>query len=247
MVLVLSGANRVIQLFETDSVWYYLFFGFSLFAMFITVVVALSVPSFYAVIRFYKNLFSGEGYLSFTLPVTPAQHLWVKSITATVMTMAVGVVCILGCCLVMAGDVFTEVCKAIAYFGGKLDAKNTWNLIAVVAEVVILLAISTFAGHFVLYSCVCIGQLFRKHRILGAFGVYFIYYMATQFLSGIFSFTLELLSASGALDSLTEYTVKNPWLVSHIYLIGLLVVTLVQAVVCFVVCNLIMKRKLNLE
>ena len=35
-------------------------------------------------IRFYKNLFTDEGYLTWTLPATPAQQLWAKIISGTI-------------------------------------------------------------------------------------------------------------------------------------------------------------------
>ena len=247
LMLLLSGANRILQFFESDSVIYYIIFGFSLFFAFITMAAALTVPNFYGVIRFYKHLFSGEGYLSFTLPVTPAQHLWVKSITATVMTLAVGVVCILSCMLLMAGDVFTEVCRLIAYLGGKMDSEMAWNMVAVLAELVLMLVVGTFSSHFLFYSCVCLGQLFRKNRILGAFLVYIIYYMVTQVFSVIFSVAIEVLAVSGSLDWLDKFTAENPFLFTHISMGSSILLYVVMAVACFIICNTVMKRKLNLE
>lgn len=247
LVLLLSGANRILQFFESDSVLYYLIFSFSLFFVFVTMAVALTVPNFYGVIRFYKHLFSGEGYLSFTLPVTPAQHLWVKSVTATVMTLAVGVVCVLGCMLLMAGDVFTEVWKLIVYLGGKADQEVIWNLVGLLAELLAILVVGTFSGHMVFYSCVCLGQLFRKNRILGAFLVYIIYYVVTQVVSMVFSFSLEILAAAGAMDWLNTFTAEHPFLFGHISMGSSLLLNLVIAVACFIICNTVMKRKLNLE
>ena len=39
------------------------------------------------VVRFYRNLFSDEGYLSQTLPVTPGQHLLAKTISGSIWAM----------------------------------------------------------------------------------------------------------------------------------------------------------------
>ena len=46
------------------------------------------------VIRFYKNLFTKEGYLTFTLPVTSTQHILVKSTTA-VLVQIVSIIAIM--------------------------------------------------------------------------------------------------------------------------------------------------------
>ena len=247
VILVMACANRVIQFFETDSGFYYIFFVLSLLSLFITMVIALAVPSFYAAIRFYKNLFSGEGYLSFTLPVTPAQHLWVKSLTATVMTLAVGAVCVLCCLVVISGDVFAEVCNVGIYYANRAKLGQLLNCAGVVAEFLVLIPVSVFAGHFLIYGCVCLGQLFRKNRILGAFGIYFIYYILSQIFSGAISFGIEILAICGVLDPVGEFISQHPFAGIHSYMIVITVLVLAQSVVCFVICNQIMKRKLNLE
>ena len=68
------------------------------------IMVALAFPFVYSVIRFYRNLFTGEGYLSFTLPVTPANHLWVKVVTAVSFSLLSVLVAALSGVIITAGE-----------------------------------------------------------------------------------------------------------------------------------------------
>ena len=59
---------------------------FTLFIIlyFIIVSAASFATSIVIVVRFYKNLFSGQGYLTRTLPVTSGQHLLAKTISGSI-------------------------------------------------------------------------------------------------------------------------------------------------------------------
>ena len=47
------------------------------------------------VVRFYKNLFTSEGYFTFSIPVSPVQHIWCKLICGMAMILASTVVVII--------------------------------------------------------------------------------------------------------------------------------------------------------
>jgi len=246
-VLTLAGAHRLLQLFETDSPIYILINVLFLLAYFLTLMVALCFPTFFAMIRFYKNLFTGEGYLSFTLPVTPTQHLWVKSLTATVMSMGIGIVCLLSGLIITAGDVFTEIWKLAAYYLGKLNADQTWNVVFGCLETVLMLLVSTFSGHLLYYACICLGQRFRKNRLLASVGIYFAYYYISQIFGIILGVVMEVLEISGALSSMSAYMNAHVSLTVHVSMLISLVLSAVQGVVCFLICRHTMTKKLNLE
>ena len=73
----LVKGNESFQTLELSRLWgiagtfYILGFALFIFAIVIVTVVYLGI-------RIQKNLFSDEGYLTHTLPVTPAQLLWSK-------------------------------------------------------------------------------------------------------------------------------------------------------------------------
>ena len=115
-----AAAGRIVQFFETESIYYYLVFGSAMLAFGVAAFVLLFAPTVFDVFRFYRNLFTGEGYLSFTLPVSPAQHLFVKMVTAGCFQLLTMAVVLLSGLVLMAGDVLTEVLKAAAYLWKQL-------------------------------------------------------------------------------------------------------------------------------
>lgn len=81
-ILVLSGGSGLgSPLFGVLSAILLLFAILALFALRVAVVVI-------TVQRFYKNLLGGEGYLMFTLPVTPGQHILAKLAVGMTWTAA---------------------------------------------------------------------------------------------------------------------------------------------------------------
>lgn len=246
-VMTVAGLHRILQFFESDSPIYMFINVMTLLVYFLTVAAAMCFPTVYAVIRFYKNLFSGEGYLSFTLPVTPVQQLWVKSLTATAMSAAVALVCLLSGMLITAGDVFVEICKLIGYYFDKLPAKQLWHYIGIVIEFLVLMIVTAFGGHLTYYACICGGQLFKKHRLIMSVVVFFIYYYVTQFFSIILGVVMEILEMKGALNGFYAWCAEHVLATAHISILGSLAVYAGLSVLCFFFCRWVMTRKLNLE
>ena len=56
------------------------------------------------IIRFYKNMYSDEGYLTATLPVTATEHIFSKFITGFTWVMASAVVCVVSFLIIFIGE-----------------------------------------------------------------------------------------------------------------------------------------------
>lgn len=247
IVLAVSVMHRIIQLFENDSVYYSIVNGSVSFMYGIALMVCSVAPVVFGIVRFYKNLFTGEGYLTFTLPVTPADHLRVKLWTAVGFSVVSGIVCLVSVLIITAGDVFTEICKAAAYLMNMIPKNMVGHAVGYCLEGVVLLAAST-AGNFLFYdTCMCIGQLFRKNRILAAVGVYFGFSVVSQILSTVLGVVLAILEASGALDGVYAYAETHVAETVHILLGGSIAVTTAFTLVCWLICHHIIRKKLNLE
>lgn len=247
IVLAVSAMHRIIQIFENDTIYYSIISGSASFVYTLAVMTCLAAPVVFGVVRFYKNLFTGEGYLSFTLPVTPANHLWVKVVTAVVFSLLSALVCLVSVLIVTAGEVFTEICNAAEYLIRQIPQDIAGHLAGYCAEILVLLIVSFFASFLLNDACICIGQLFRKNRILGAVGVYFGYYVITQILSTIMGVMLVILEETGSLDAIYSFIEKHEMETVHIALCGSIAVTAVMALVYWLICHHIMRKKLNLE
>ena len=88
IIPITALVNRIIQLFETKTDIYNIIFGSSVFMFIASVIVSMVMAFVLAISRFYKNLFTSEGYLTLTLPVTATNHIFVKLTTAVTFVFA---------------------------------------------------------------------------------------------------------------------------------------------------------------
>lgn len=250
MFIVLLGLGlltRCIQFFENDTTAYDIVLGSSIFALVVAIIIC-SVMIFLAIIsRYYKNLFTLEGYLSFTLPVTPAQHIFTKLFVAVMFSFIGSVVSFLAVIISLDGEVLTEVIKAVSYlFKTFLYKLPSAHLIFYIIEVVLLHFCLTCYQCLLFYTCITIGQLARKNRVLLAFGVYFGYYYAVQILSTVFTIVF-----SSFIDPIVDFIVTlfetSPFATIHIIFIALIIISIAVSAVLYVICNVIIRKKLNLE
>ena len=93
-----------------------LVFSLILFVTLMTLLIsALSIFTWMqAAFRFYRNLFSKEGYLSWTLPVSAPQHLWSKIISGYILMAADLLILSAGVLLLVTGDNVTSAYSMIA-------------------------------------------------------------------------------------------------------------------------------------
>lgn len=246
-MMAIAGFGRLIMIFETDTVAYNLASGSSVALFVVAVMTALIMTMFVGVIRFYKNLFTGEGYLSFTLPVTPKQHLWVKSTTAVVCTLITLVVILVSCCVMVKGPLFIELIKASMYV-----LKNCWEVcgahtILYVIEIVILFLVALYSTYMQYYSCITIGQLARKNRVVAAIGVYFGYYVISQIISTVFIMSLAIYEHLIPYYEIAEFINYHPNTAIHLFLLSLILICALLGLLFFAINRYIMTKKLNLE
>lgn len=247
ITLVSAGFHRVIQLFENDSVYYGILIGSSTLLYVVALLCCIAFSLIFGIVRFYRNFFTGEGYLTFTLPATKAQLLWVKISTAVCFSVVSVVVCVTSGCIVTAGEVFEEVCKAVAYLAKDFTAAEVAHLIGWALEFLLLLLAAEFANHLFYYTCICIGQLFRKNRVLAAVGVYFGFYVISQILSTVGMVVFTMLAAMDIWEGVFLWIEGNPEIFIHSFLCGFAVLTALTDLIYYWICHHIIRKKLNLE
>lgn len=250
VMLAFSVAFRIFLCFENGSVAYEVItaLGVAIFILFLTMCVAFC--AIFGVVRFYKNLFTGEGYLTLTLPVTAAQHIWVKALTAAAMQLLTVLMALLSAVILMSGDVLTEVMKAAAYIWKQIPAEYAGYIPGYFVEFLLMALAGSVFGPMLYYACICIGQLFKKHRILAAVGVYFGYYYLCQILASIAFGALTMVGMTVPGDMLNqslEMTVEQVLGAYHNLLFMGILWTVGIGMIYFVICHHILSKKLNLE
>lgn len=144
---------------------------------------AISTFAFVAYIlgirRFYKTLFTGEGYMTLSLPATASQLIWAKLLSALIGVLFAAAVSTLSLTVFLVGwDVATmqEIAEVFSFIseGIKLLAQ-TEPLVLV--EAIVLTLIILPMGLLVVFAIISIGQLFTNRRKLATFliflGAYF--------------------------------------------------------------------------
>lgn len=247
--------GRIIQFFEADNTVYNTVNIIAILSYVVAIIAVMAMSYVFTITRFYRHLFTSEGYLSFTLPVTPTQHILTKLTTAVITHVASLIVVLISACIITAGDVLIEVCRAIFYVLDKMPAllaaefQDTtaaqWkaNLWLFFIEFILLLIAAVIYQMLLFYGCITVGQTFHKNRILAAVGVYFGYYLATQAVGTV----LVIVSQFLPWESLGELFVEAPILCIHWVMWGAIMLNLVLSVALFVVSHSIIRHKLNLE
>lgn len=186
--------------FLISTIFLVLFWSFSIMGL------ALSA-TFLSATRFSQSLFTGEGYLTFSLPVTPTQLLIGKIVSALIAGFACVVVIALSVLVVVPSSVWTELIETnflgtIFSFLGSLFSSDP----LVILEDILIGIAGLPAGLLCLYLVASIGQLFKKRRTL----------IAIALLFGI-SYFADLI-----LIPLMEIAAVIPHLLPWLYFIGLL-------------------------
>lgn len=252
VVLGMGTLNRLIQLFENETRAYSIVFWSSVIAMGIAAVVCMVMTVVEGIRRFYKNLYTKEGYLSFTLPVTTGQHLTVKTLGAVLCVLLTCIIILLSACIAASWEPMAEAWKAFGYLVRMAcrsfeEAGYPGYGPLLIAEGV-LLSILTIAGFFIkVYACIAIGQTARKNRILSAVGIFFGIYVLKQILATAAVIRIDACGSLPVLQTLLDLLDDNPARgLQSMMLLLLGTVTAVSAVYAFLTLRM-MNRHLNLE
>ena len=224
-------------------------------ATIVAIAVVLGISMFYFVTaifiytRFYKNFFTDEGYLTFTLPVKRTQLLNSKLITSIITSSLTGLIVVI--------DFF------IAFFIGTSDLidKNDFSLmwdellhtpidnfvlylVIYVIEALLLLLLCEILATLFVFSCITIASIItKKAKIITAIGIY---YVANSIVSSLLSiFWLFGVGSIGYwMDSIPENYVFP------VFALLLLMCILFMGILCTAFYSLqywMLDRKLNLS
>ncbi|MGN0453008.1 MAG: hypothetical protein ACI4GZ_04310 [Ruminococcus sp.] len=240
--------TRFVVLFETDSVSYKIVIGSSVFILIAAILTSLVLAVVLSVVRYYKNLFTSEGYLSFTLPVTPANHLWVKSLVALMFVSLTALTAVVSVLIAASGEPIVEVFKALSFLW-KLVTQEVQeiHLVLYIIEFLGVLIAATFYELFLFYTCITVGQLAKKNRIFLAVGVYFGYYVVTQVIATIFTVLFAVFGHLLPLQEIAEFIDNHTVGCIHAGAVALIAFYLVLSGICFVISHSIIRKRLNIE
>lgn len=223
---------------------------FFLVVSFIGIFGSLVVTEVLVFVRFYKNFYTDEGYLTFTLPVKRSKLLLSKTLNSIiwfVLHTALILVCVvIFMALGIDSSLSASPLKMIAGFVGSLWDKVGWWLIVYAVEAILLFVVLSAFTTCLVQLCITIGAIVaKKQKVLAAVGIYYLVNTVLStvgsiclvvFLSGLEGFTVLL----GGLSALAANAA-----IALVLLIAILASLLVVLIVYFMTLGRI-ERKLNL-
>lgn len=235
--------SRLSYFFDTDNKLLSVVRNFSVVFYVFSILAVFFVGFALVIVRFYKNLLSHEGYLTFTLPFTATQHIVCKSICGFIVVIVNFIVTALSL-LVLAIDTIAleAIYKVLKESFKIINAEfSTGDIILVAFEIALLTILTTFQGLLMFYASMAIGQKF-KNKIAGAFISYVCIYAAIQ----VIATTVFLPIAITNGDKINEY-LNSSMQAFQILLAILIIWSLILSTLYFFTTRHYLTNKLNLE
>ena len=251
MYLVLGGValmGRFLEFFESEDSVYSIIRSSSIIMLGITCAAVLGLTFLFCVVRYYRNLFSGEGYLTLTLPVTPKAHILVKLTAGLLVNLVSLLAVVLGICLFTVGPWLVELWKAAVYiykiFAREFQGHLGWYIL----ECIPLALVFVVNQLLLYYMCISVGQMAKKNRIAAAVGVYFGLYVISQIIGTVCVLSVSVFHGLDwffeYMGSLTHAQVLG-WYHGFIWMI--FGVYALLSVAYYFVSKFVVTKRLNLE
>ncbi len=257
ILIGIASINRIVQFFEPATAfsdYSYSIFGSSgaystvfissIVLYVISIVVCLLMTVIVSIVRFYQGMYTNEGYLNHTLPVTASQHIFAKLLTSLIFTLGSLFAVFMSFMVITAGEMNIEIFKAFFYLMGKFFSNLGANAALYIIEFVVLIILSYVFLFLKLYFCISVGQLAKKRKILLAFGVYFGIYVIKQIIGTILIIIITL--NFELIHKITEWISENATAYVHITLCSGIVFCALFSLIYFLITKHIMSKRLNL-
>lgn len=240
-IFALSNGNWI-QAVEKNS-WYASIYV-SYFLLYYFAILALGfATTLYFLMRFYKNLYTDQGYLMHTLPVTSHQLIVSKAFVMYIWQVISGCVMIVSILLLVNSLVLGAGEENIFKLVASLDFSDLnvtfLDVLCGLAILLILIGAQIFSIMFG-YLAISLGQLSKNHKIIASIGIYVGMQTALQMLLSMIQLGFNL-----AVVNVDLYDVSES-LVFAILLLAAILIFAADAGM-YMGSNHIMKNKLNLE
>lgn len=248
---VMAGLTFSLPIWDSDWIGLPLS-GVMLFMTFYIAILATSIGiTIYFAVRYYKNMFTDEGYLTNTLPVSTHQLLLSKVITMTAWNLISAVAILLSVAVFLGIMVVTFIGpndgRTLAEVVRDFMELEFWdspymgefNVFCV--SLVILGLAGAVSGTMMIIGSITLGQMVRKHRILGAVGAYFAFQAVMQIINTVVLLPFMLQTFDNARIDTTPFPIM-----SAMYLI-FAAISILVAVGLYFLSEYLVRKQLELE
>lgn len=225
----ISPSNDTMQFLAASSAMIYFL---AIFAVFIITIVFITI-------RFYKTVYSVQGYLTHSLPVSSSAILNSKLLVSgfwLIITACITVISFFLLFRVALGSSWDSIALRESF--QYLLAESGLFMPEIILYVIVAILISTFSVILMIFASLSVGQLFQQHRITASIVAYVVFYLIGSVLSTI---TLIVLRFNNM------YTFSSN---TYLYPRGLwisLLESFLYSIFFYFTCYYIINKKLNLE
>lgn len=217
----------------------------SIFSLFAFVILSEII----ILVRFYKNFFTDEGYLTFTLPVKTGSLINSKLIMSVAVTFTTLIVIAVNVCVILGIGFFDvivdkELFKYISEVIDEVVAEFGAYLFVYILEAIILFVLGVVFSLLLMFCCITLASIItKKGRVATGIAIYY-------GVNCVLSFVMEMIMIFGVrgigvrLETLSAemaYPVGTVILLAAILLLGLV------SVMLYTLQYLMVDRKLNLN
>ena len=249
----INGSNIYVTSSQIDTIssiqrltLYFIFLTYILAVVLVGIVTVFSL-----VRRFYKNFFTDEGYLTFTLPVK-ASTLFLTKIINTFIWFTLYSVC--------------AVTSVIILILNQVTLDNIWKSFIVVFEsfatyvnihpfvlgliLLVSLFLSSLGYILLLYTCFSLGYTLTKRKLAMSILFYIGVNLLINWISSLLNAVVFMRESSSAFTYIfltsffSGFTNDNANIITMLIQIG---VSLLQCCICYFISHYCITKKLNLE
>lgn len=223
--------------------------GFTVFLVIAAFCVFSVLSAVFVFFRFYKNFFTDEGYLTFTLPVKRSSllnsKLYMGGIVefATVFTLGINFLTMI---LIGYGDkIFTEkfIRKIIELVKDIVDQFGVYTALYILEMLLIFVLIIVFSV-LLLYVCITLASMIsKKAKVITAIGIYYGVNMIVSFVFQIFT----LFGYSGIAERFAKLDINVLKPTLALTILGIMVAISVFCAMLYTLQYWMLDRKLNLS
>lgn len=155
--------------------------------------IAVAVGSWiYLCIQFYKRKFTDEGYLTFTLPVSPWQIYLSSFLNFLLWTILIGLAILASlCCVFLIGFVNTEAWEYMVTEMDFTEIRLVFYELDIFRPGYSIVQFVT--GILLVMNCITVGSVMaKKHKAIAAFAMYYLLTMMTSVISTVLSTVLSI-------------------------------------------------------
>lgn len=228
-----------------------------LFTYFFTLFGVIWGALIYIAVHFYKSMYSDQGYLTHTLPVSAHQLMGSKILVNGIWFLLILVVMLLSCVGVVAAIVVSDSSGGenmwTLIWGGRKGFLTTINEAFRVAglntpQYLIAVVITMLFGPFIsvasVFGALTIGQLFAKHKVIMGIVGYFAIGLTQNIIVVMIQVPIMIKNTVTFINQPGKISLNLDFMPNIYISLG---VSLITAIALYIASHIIITRKLNLD